>query len=134
MELDTILLARVFACGFVAACLIQSGLDKLFDWKGNLEWLNGHFAKTPFKSGVPALLAVVMAMEVVAGFAAAMGVVVLLIGGPIIVPQAALGLACLNFVFLLAGQRIAKDYAGAATIVSYFGVSLLGLALMSARI
>ena len=35
---------------------IQSGLDKVFDWKGNLEWLNGHFSKTFLGGFVPVLV------------------------------------------------------------------------------
>ena len=35
---------------------IQSGLDKVFDWKGNLEWLNGHFSKTFLGGFVPILV------------------------------------------------------------------------------
>jgi hypothetical protein len=33
--------------GFLAILFLQSGIDKVVDRRGNLEWLNGHFAKSP---------------------------------------------------------------------------------------
>ena len=39
-------LPALFAALLVAILFIQSGLEKVFDWKGNMEWLNGHFSKT----------------------------------------------------------------------------------------
>jgi hypothetical protein len=129
--MDALLLARIFVCAFFAACFIQSGLDKVFDWKGNLDWLNGHFSKTFLKSQVPMMLGTVTLIEVVGGFACLASVFVLLFKGPAIVPTVSLSLVCLNFVMLFAGQRIAKDYAGAASLASYFVVALFGLTLMA---
>ncbi len=39
-------LPSLFSALLVSILFIQSGLDKVFDWKGNLEWLTGHFSKT----------------------------------------------------------------------------------------
>ncbi|MFT7350264.1 MAG: hypothetical protein ACI8VZ_002587, partial [Candidatus Paceibacteria bacterium] len=38
---------------FLLITFLQSGIDKLIDWKGNLSWLTGHFAETPLKNMVP---------------------------------------------------------------------------------
>jgi putative oxidoreductase len=43
-----------------------------------------------------------------------------------------LGLSGLALVMLFFGQRVAKDYPGAAVLASYFGVALIGLWLHSA--
>ena len=45
MAFDPLLknLPAVFAALLVAILFIQSALDKVFDWKGNLEWITGHF-------------------------------------------------------------------------------------------
>jgi len=37
---------------FIAAALVQSGLDKITDRKGNMDWLMGHFSKTFLSSSV----------------------------------------------------------------------------------
>jgi uncharacterized membrane protein YphA (DoxX/SURF4 family) len=128
--MDAMALARIFVCAFFAACFIQSGLDKVFDWKGNLDWLNGHFGKTFLKSQVPMMLGTVTIIEVVAGFGCLASIFVLIFKGPAVIPVAALSLVCLNLVMLFTGQRIAKDYAGAASLAGYFVVALVGLTLM----
>ena len=46
----------LFCALFVAILFIQSGLDKVFDWKGNLGWLTGHFSKTFVAGMVPMML------------------------------------------------------------------------------
>lgn len=125
------LLAQVFICAFFAACMIQSGLDKVFDWKGNLDWLTGHFSKTFLRSQVPMMLGSVAVLEVVAGFSCLASAVTLLAHGPEIVPLASMSLVCLDLLLLFTGQRIAKDYAGAGTLASYFIVAVFGLTLMS---
>ena len=40
-------LLRMSFAAMVAILFLQSGLDKALDWKGNLAWLTGHFAKSP---------------------------------------------------------------------------------------
>ncbi len=127
--MDAQTLARIFVCAFFAACFIQSGLDKVFDWKGNLDWLTGHFAKTVFRGMVPMMLATVAFLEVVGGFACLVSIFFILLGRPPVLPMVAMCLVCLNLVLLFTGQRIAKDYVGAATLAAYFIVALFGLYL-----
>ena len=129
--MDAITLARLFVCAFFAACFLQSGFDKIFDWKGNLDWLSGHFSKTILRSQVPVMLGTVAVIEVIGGFACLCSIFLILFKGPAIVPVFALSLVCLNFVMLFTGQRIAKDYVGAATLAGYFIVALFGLTLMA---
>ena len=128
--MNAIQLARIFVCAFYAACFIQSGLDKVTDRKGNLDWLNGHFSKTFLRSQVPMMLGTVTVIETVSGFGCLASVPILLFHGPLTVPLLSMSLVCINFVMLFAGQRIAKDYAGAASLTGYFVVALFGLTLM----
>lgn len=126
MQIDEIgrHLPALFAAVFIAILFIQSGLDKVFDWKGNLEWLTGHFSKTFLAGMVPMMLATVTAMETAAGLLAAIGIIYFLVYGSlsVIFISAVLSAASLTALFL--GQRIAKDYPGAAVIVPYFLLSL----------
>ena len=130
MSLDPVMLARLFACAFFAAVFVQSGLDKVTDWKGNLEWLTGHFGSTPFKGMVPLMLGGVTVLEIATGLACAGGIAAVLFGWSTALPTAGLALACLSLTVLITGQRIAKDYAGAAVLAAYFAVALLGLWIM----
>jgi uncharacterized membrane protein YphA (DoxX/SURF4 family) len=111
---------------FVAILFIQSGLDKVFDWKGNLGWLNGHFSKTPLASMVPMMLATITLLEVATGLLALAGVIYFLVVGSTVVIFSSGVLGALSITALFFGQRIAKDYPGAAVLVPYF---LLLLAL-----
>lgn len=128
--LNPIDLAQFFVCAFFCVLFLQSGLDKVFDFSGNLGWMTPHFEKSPLRGQVPKLLSVVMVMELAAGATCGVGAVMLFFGryGWGIV---GLGLVCLALCCLFAGQRIAKDYAGAATLATYFGVALLGLVVFS---
>ena len=48
----------LFATILVAILFLQSGLDKIFNYKGNLEWLTSHFAKSPLGGTVGLMLPV----------------------------------------------------------------------------
>ncbi|MGB5435084.1 MAG: DoxX family membrane protein [Maribacter sp.] len=110
---------------FLAITFVQSGLDKLFDWGGNLSWLKGHFENTPLKNMVPLLLGIVLALEVVAGILCAIGIVQLARNGETELGFYGAILSCVVLLMLLFGQRVAKDYDGARTIVIYFVPAIL---------
>jgi len=112
---------------FLSIALLQSGLDKIIDRKGNLEWLSGHFSNSPLRGLVPLLLNVVTVLEIFAGSCTLIGSFVNLVNGNNILLTAGLLVAALNFLALFFGQRIAKDYEGAAVLVNYFILNVLGL-------
>ena len=122
-------LPELFAALFLAILFIQSALDKVFDWKGNLEWLTGHFAKTPLAKMVPMMLATITAMELLTGVLAAVGILYVLATGSttIIFYAAVVGAAAITALFF--GQRVAKDYPGAAVLVPYFILLLITIYL-----
>ena len=105
---------------FLAITFLQSSSDKALDWKGNLQWLTSHFAKTPFKNLVPMLLAVLLLTEGAAGLLCALGMVETLTGFSDGLAFAGAVTACVALLMLLLGQRLAKDYDGARTIAIYF--------------
>ena len=112
---------------FLSIALLQSGLDKIIDRKGNLEWLSGHFSNSPLRGLVPLLLNVVTVLEIFAGSCSLIGSFVNLVNGNNMLLTAGLLAAALNFLALFFGQRIAKDYEGAAVLVNYFILNVLGL-------
>lgn len=120
-------LPALLAAAMVAVLFIQSGLDKVFDWNGNMEWLKNHFSKTFLAPFVPAMLCVITVMEIAAGVLAAVGVIYFLVASTTVLMFWASFTAALSLLSLFFGQRVAKDYPGAAVIVPYF---ILVLALM----
>jgi uncharacterized membrane protein YphA (DoxX/SURF4 family) len=111
---------EILLLAFMVITFLQSGIDKIIDWKGNLSWLKGHFDKTPLKNMVPSLLGVVLLVEVVAGILCAIGIFQLLVTGQTEIAFYGAIFSCASLLMLLFGQRIAKDYEGARTIAVYF--------------
>ena len=124
--------ARCAATAMLAILFLQSGLDKVFDFRGNLRWLTGHFAKTPLRGMVVPMLLTITVTEMAAGAVSAGGLVHLLVHNISSVALWGAELATLNVVMLFLGQRIAKDYAGAASLVPYF-LLCVGTVLLMAR-
>lgn len=118
--LDPLVSAQLLAAAMLAILFLQSGLDKVFDFKGNLAWLNEHFGKSPLRGQVFPMLVVVTLTECAAGGLAAAGAVQVAVSESASLALGAAQLAGLNIVMLFFGQRIAKDYAGAAALVPYF--------------
>ena len=127
---DPVSSAQILVAAFLAILFLQSGLDKVIDFRGNREWLTGHFAKSPLRGQVPAMLVVVTVTEIAAGGSSALGAWQLLADGSTRHALWGAQLAALNLVMLFFGQRMAKDYAGAAALVPYFILSVGAIVLM----
>jgi hypothetical protein len=135
MMFDQILknLPALFAALFVAVLFIQSGLDKVFDWKGNVGWLTGHFSKTFLAPMVPMMLATITVMELTTGFLSAAGIIYFLATGSLAVIFWASAVGAASIIALFFGQRVAKDYPGAAVLVPYFLLLLVLMYLTNSR-
>jgi diacylglycerol kinase len=124
-------LMQILASAFLAILFLQSGIDKILDRRGNFEWLKGHFAKSPLAGIVPALLICITIVEVAAGALSAVGcVLVILLKDSTIAFYGAI-LSAVAITALFFGQRIAKDYAGAAVLVPYFLLALVAIYLLA---
>lgn len=116
---------------FLLITFLQSGMDKVTDWKGNLSWLKEHFASTFMGNMVPLLLAIILIIEVITAICCVMGIYYLIVDNSTFYAISAMFLACLTLLMLLFGQRVAKDYQGALTITCYFIVAIFGLYVVS---
>ena len=112
---------------FLAITFLQSGYDKLFYWKDNVEWLKGHFSKTPLKNQVPLALANILILELISGILCIVGCIELLINNGREFGFYGAVFSCITLLMLLFGQRLAKDYDGARTIVIYFIPAILAV-------
>ncbi|WP_064196122.1 MULTISPECIES: DoxX family membrane protein [Emticicia] len=112
---------------FAGVLFLQSGLDKVFDFKGNKGYIQSVFANT-FLSRVSGLLFIIITiLEVLAGMASFFGGIFHFIEGQKDFAILGLELSLLSLFCLFTGQRIAKDYAGAASLVGYFLLMAFGL-------
>lgn len=116
---------------FAGVLFLQSGFDKVFDFGGNKSYIQSVFAKT-FLSGFSSILfVVILILEVSAGILSFLGGVYYFVEGQADFAILGLELAALSILCLFTGQRIAKDYAGAASLVSYFLLMVFGIYLFS---
>ena len=118
---------QVFVSAFFAILFLQSGIDKIIDRRGNLEWLTGHFSKSPLAGLVPALLGVLTMMELGAGTLSAVGCVMVLLRHDSTIAFYGAILSGLALLALFFGQRMVKEYPGAASLVPYFLVVITAL-------
>ena len=121
--------AQIVCSAFFAILFLQSGLDKLFNFKDNLSWLNGHFSKSILKGIVPFMLISLTLTEICAGVLSSYGTIVLMINNNPQIAHWGAVLSSLSILMLFLGQRIAKDYAGAGNLVSYFIASVIAILL-----
>jgi len=112
---------------FLGIGLLQSGTDKIVDWKGNMSFLTEHFAKNFMRSLVTPMLLVVTVLETVGGILCLGGVVMALLYQNFDLILMGMIVIAFNFVALFAGQRLSKDYAGAAVLVNYFILTIIGI-------
>jgi hypothetical protein len=126
-------LLQTFASAFLAILFLQSGIDKVVDRRGNLEWLSGHFAKSPLAGFVPLMVTVITILEIGAGVLSAGGSVMVILTRNSTIAFYGAVLAAVSIIALFFGQRMAKDYAGAATLVPYFLLALSAIYLLAVR-
>ena len=116
---------------FFLVLFLQSGLDKIFNWKAELDWIKPHFKKTIFKSFVPTLLFTLTLLELTTAILCFFTIVHQFITIHEYLPFFTLFFSSCTFLCLFLGQRIAKDYQGAVSIAIYFGINLWGLFILS---
>jgi hypothetical protein len=126
-------LLQALASAFLAILFLQSGINKVVDRRGNLEWLKGHFAKSPLAGMVPLLVTAITILEIAAGVLSAVGCAVIIFQRDSTLAFYGAVIAAISIIALFFGQRMAKDYAGAATLVPYFLLALSAVYLLAAR-
>src|SRR5437762_11059309 len=75
----TIFILQLLTSAFLGILFLQSGIDKIVDRRGNLEFLQGHFAKSPLSGMVPPLVTLITILELLAGVLSAIGCVLIVV-------------------------------------------------------
>mgnify|MGYP001365186390 FL=1 len=122
-------IAFLFVLAFFLIVFIQSGIDKVFDFKGNLSFLNdllGAFFSRPL---ITLALISVTILELLSGLLCLIGIVDVLFNGSNFIGLLGLIIGSFALLVLLFGQRVSKNYDGAKTIAIYFILATMGIAL-----
>ena len=123
--------AEVLLLTFLIITFIQSGIDKLLDWNGNISFIKEHFKNSPLKNTVPLLLGIILIVEIIAGVLMSIGVYELYTSEAKEIALLGVELSAIALIFLLIGQRLAKDYAGAMSLAVYFIITMGGVFLLN---
>jgi putative oxidoreductase len=116
---------------FLIVTFIQSGIDKLLDWKGNVSFIKGHFKNSPLRNTVPLLLTVILITEILAGILMVIGIYQMYTSEAKEIALLGIELSAITLILLLVGQRLAKDYAGAMSLAVYFIITVIGVFLLN---
>ena len=117
---NAIEIVQILSSIFFAIVFFQSGTDKVIDRKGNINFFENHFKNTLFHKIYAQALTVLMLLELIAASLCAYGCIYSIVYKN--TDFIFYGLLVTSFILLslLLGQRIAKDYVGAADITIYF--------------
>ena len=115
---------------FLIVTFFQSGIDKLLDWKENVSFIKEHFKNSPLKNKVPFLLGIILLIEIIASILMSIGVYQLYVSGEKKIALLGVELSAITLIFLLIGQRLAKDYAGYMSLTVYFILTVFGVFLL----
>jgi len=127
---SAIYVMQISVAALLAILFLQSGTGKMLNRRGNLEWLKGHFAKSPLAGFVPALLSALTILEVAAGVLSGLGCVLVLVVRDSTVAFCGAVISAAAIIALFFRQRLAKDYAGGAVLVPYFLLALVSIYLL----
>ena len=121
---------QVLVAAFLAILFLQSGIDKIFDWRGNLDFVKGHFARSPLARMAAPMFGLLTILELAAGALSAVGCLLIVLQGDTTIALNGAFIAAIAITALFFGQRVAKDYPGAAILVSYFLLTLVAIYLL----
>jgi diacylglycerol kinase len=122
---------QILISAFLAILFLQSGIDKIVDRRGNRAYLDQHFAKSPLAATLGPMFLVVTILEVSAGALSGVGCALLLLSHDSTVAYLGAVVGAINLTALFFGQRIAKDYVGAAVLVPYFLLAITAIYLLA---
>ena len=105
---------------FFSIVFFQSSIDKILDRKGNIEFFEEHFKTTLLNKILSPALSILTFLELIAAGICMFGLFYSLLYQNTDFIFYGLVTSGIVLLMLLFGQRIAKDYVGAADITIYF--------------
>ena len=127
---DPLVLCQVFIAIFLSIAFLQSGFDKIIDRKGNEDYFKSQFSDSILKSITSFLLSILTVLELTGGIMLIYGIYFAFVERTTLWIFYGLAILAITTIALFAGQRVAKDYLGAADIVPYFILIMLGIMSM----
>jgi len=116
---------------FLIITYVISAIEKIFDWKGSVNYIRDHFKNSPLKNHVSFLVAILLILEIIASILMIIGVYQVYTSGIKEIALLGITLSAVSILFMLIGQRLAKDYPGAMSLGVYFLITLFGVYILN---
>ncbi len=127
---DPLVLCQILISVFLIVVFTQSSLDKIFERNSNLIFFQSYFSKTFLRNFTSNLLTLVTIFELIGALVLIYGVYYAFAAKTTLWIFYGFVILAITIIFLLTGQRIAKDYTAAAQLVPYFILIVLGIMSM----
>ena len=125
-----LVLCQILIAAFLIIVFLQSSMDKIINRKENLDFFKTQFSKTIIKNLTAYLLTIITIFELTGTLALIYGVYYAFAERTTLWIFYGFVILSVTLLFLLLGQRLAKDYIGAADLVPYFMLIMLGIMSM----
>ena len=127
---DYTVLCQILIAIFLAIAFLQSGFDKIIDRQGNLNFFDKHFERSLLKPFTSIALSILTFLEICGGLLCMFGVIYVLKENDTIYVFYGLLVIAFTILMLFFGQRVSKDYVGAADLVPYFILTMIAIMSM----
>lgn len=116
---------------YLIITFLFSIVEKLTNWKQTIDFYTNHFNGSFIQNRIRFWVSMVILLEIITCTLLCLGVYLLLISFNFVILKYGFIASAMTFIFLLVGQRIAKDYVGATSLTVYFILSVFGIYLLN---
>ena len=120
LNYEPIEIVQILVSVFFSIVFFQSGVDKILDRKGNLDFFKDHFKDTPLNKILSPALNILVFLELITAGVCLFGFVYGLIYSNTVYIYYGLLLSALVLLSLLFGPQVDNAFVGAADITTYF--------------
>ena len=131
MKLPTENLEALLIVLFLIVTFGISLIEKLANLKETISYISEIFKTSFIRNFVKPLIAILMLLEVLTLFFLVVGIFQLYFQNEKEMALLGIVFSCFSIIYMLIGQRIAKDYPGATSLTIYFILSIFGIYILN---
>lgn len=131
MDLQHPYLAQLLILVFLLITFVVSVIEKFSDWQGTISYISETFKNSFIRNFIKPLIAFLVFLEVLTAYFVIIGIYQLYVNQEKETALLGTTFSCITILYMLVGQRIAKDYPGATSLTVYFILSVFGVYLLN---
>ena len=133
MKLPTENLEALLIVLFLIVTFGISLIEKLDNLKETISYISEIFKTSFIRNFVKPLITILMLLEVLTLFFLVVGIFQLYFQNEKEMALLGIVFSCFSIIYMLIGQRIAKDYPGATSLTIYFILSIFGIYILNSQ-